>query len=132
MGERFFEEKVKITDQKPIGQDKMQISYSSNGTINGNIEVYNTGDFVGISRGNNVTFAEGHGVITIRDAKESANYTFIGIGDMNEEVKSTIRGSAVYSANPTGPLALLNNAVTIFKGETDEDGNFVNKEWEWK
>jgi hypothetical protein len=33
LGKVFFEEKGKITGQKPLGLNKMEVSYSSNGTI---------------------------------------------------------------------------------------------------
>jgi hypothetical protein len=37
--EPFFEEKGRITAQKEIGGDKTQMTFSSNGTFKGNIEV---------------------------------------------------------------------------------------------
>jgi len=43
--EPFFEEKGRITAQKEIG-DKTQMTFSSNGTFKGNIEVTNTGELV--------------------------------------------------------------------------------------
>jgi hypothetical protein len=42
-----------------------------------NIEVTNTGDFVDVSKGNNVTSAQGQRVITTKDGNEKANYTFL-------------------------------------------------------
>ena len=39
--EPFFEEKGKITAQKEIGDNKTQMTFSSNGTFKGNIEVTN-------------------------------------------------------------------------------------------
>jgi hypothetical protein len=46
----FFEEKGRRTAQKEIGGGKIQVTYSSNGTIKGNIEVTNKGDFVSVSK----------------------------------------------------------------------------------
>jgi hypothetical protein len=43
--------------------------------MRGNIEVTNTGDFIEVSKGNNVTHAQGQGVITTKDGSERANYT---------------------------------------------------------
>jgi hypothetical protein len=74
--EPFFEEKGRITAQKQIGGDKTQVTFSSNGTIKGNIEVTNTGDFVSVSKGNKGTLAQGQGVVTTKDGSEKANYTF--------------------------------------------------------
>jgi hypothetical protein len=50
--EPFFEEKGRITAQKEIGGDKIQITFSSNGTFKGDIEVINTGELVSVSKGN--------------------------------------------------------------------------------
>jgi len=62
--EPFFEEKGKITNQKEIDGNRSQVTYSAEGTMKGNIEVTNTGDFVGVPKDNNVTSAQGQGVIT--------------------------------------------------------------------
>ena len=53
--EPFFEEKGKITAQKEIGDNKTQMTFSSNGTFKGNIEVTNSGDLVSLSKGNKGT-----------------------------------------------------------------------------
>jgi hypothetical protein len=63
--------------------------------MNGNIEVTNTGDFVGVYKGNNVTSAQG--VITTEDGGEKANYTFLAVGKVTEEGKPVFLGSAVRS-----------------------------------
>lgn len=83
--EPFFEEKGKITSQKEIGDNRSQTTFSAEGTMKGNIEVTNTGDFVDISKGNNVTHAQGQGVITTKDGSEKANYTFLAVGNVTEE-----------------------------------------------
>ena len=45
----FFEERGRITAQQEIGGDKTQMTFSSNGTFKGNIEVTNIGDLVSVS-----------------------------------------------------------------------------------
>jgi hypothetical protein len=132
LGEIFFDEKGKITGQKEIGDNRTQLTYSTNGTMKGNIEVTNSGDWVSVSKGNNVTYGYGQGVITTKDGSEKANYTFHLIGNITDEGKPVSRGSTVYSTNSTGNLAFLDNVITIFKIEGDEMGNFVSKDWEWK
>jgi hypothetical protein len=89
--EPFFEEKGRITAQKQIGGDKKQVTFSSNGTIKGNIEVTNTGDFVTVSKGNKGTLAQGQGVVTTKDGSEKASYTFLQVGKTAEEGKSLLR-----------------------------------------
>jgi hypothetical protein len=60
--EPFIEEKGKITSPIEIGGNRSQTTFSAEGAMRGNIEVTNIGDFVGVSRGNNVTHAQGQGV----------------------------------------------------------------------
>ena len=127
LGEPFFVEKGKSTVQKEIGPNRTQYTFTDNGTMNGNIEVTNTGDFVSVSKGNNLTFDQGQGVIKTKDGSETANYTFI------EVFNGTVYlGASAYSTNSTGKLSFLNNILGIFKGGLDESGNFVLEQWHWK
>jgi hypothetical protein len=126
LGEPFFVVKGKTTFQKEIGPNKTQYTYSANGTINGNIEVTDTGEFVCVSKGNNLIFDQGDGVITTKDGSEKANYTFIEVGNGTD-----YQGASAYSTNSTGKLAFLNNIVVIFKGGYDENGNYALKQWVW-
>jgi hypothetical protein len=127
LGEPFFVVKGKTTFQKEIGPNKTQYTYSANGTINGNIEVTDTGEFVCVSKGNNLIFDQGDGVITTKDGSEKASYTFIEVGNGTD-----YQGASAYSTNSTGKLAFLNNIVLIFKGGYDENGNYALKQWVWK
>jgi hypothetical protein len=50
--------------------------------------------------------------------------TWMSQGIQNDtNKKNLLRGSAFYTSTSTGKLAFLNNAMTVFKSETDEDGN---------
>ena len=40
-----------VTTQKEIAPNRTQFTFTANGTINGNIEVTDTGKFVSISKG---------------------------------------------------------------------------------
>ena len=72
LGEPFLVEKGKITSQKEIGANRTQFTISANGTLNGNIEVTNTGEIVTISKGNNLAVDQGQGVIATKDNSETA------------------------------------------------------------
>jgi len=126
LGEPFFVEKGKDTVQKEIGPNRTQYTFTSNGTMNGNIEVTNTGEFKSISKGNNLTFDQGHAVMKTKDG-ETANYTFIEVFNGTD-----FQGASVYSTNSTGKLSVLDNALVIYKIEQDESGNYVDKQWLWK
>ena len=120
LGEPFFVEKGKSTVQKEIGPNRTQYTFATNGTMNDNIEVTNTGEYVSVSKGNNLIFDKGQGVIKTNDGSETANYTFIEVGN-----GTAYQGASAYSTNSTGKLSFLNNMLGVYKGETDESGNFV-------
>jgi hypothetical protein len=126
LGEPYFVEKGKITGQKELGPNRTQFTFTGNGTMNGNIEVTDTGEFVSISKGDNLSTTK-DGVITTKDGSETANYTSIDVGNFTD-----YQGASAYSTNSTGKLSFLNNMLGIYKGETEESGNFVLREWHWK
>jgi hypothetical protein len=126
LGEPYFVENGKITGQKEIGPNRTQFTFTANGTMNGNIEVTDTGEFVSISKGDNLSTTK-DGVITTKDGSETANYTSIDVGNFTD-----FQGASAYSTNSTGKLSFLNNMLGIYKGETEETGNFVLREWHWK
>ena len=127
LGEPYFVEKGKSTAQKEIGPNRTQYTFTSNGTMNGNIEVTNTGEFVSVSKGNNLVYDQGQGVIKTKDGSETANYTLIDVFN-----GTAFLGAQAYSTNSTGGLSFLNNILGIFKGGLDESGNFVLEQWHWK
>jgi hypothetical protein len=127
LGEPFFVERGKATVRKEIGPSRTQYTFTANGTMNGNMEVTNTGEYVSISKGNNLTFDQGQGVIKIKDGGESANYTFIEVFNGTD-----YQGALAYSTNSTGKLSFLNNILGIFKGGQDDSGNYALEHWHWK
>ena len=126
LGEPFFVEKGKVTSQKEIGP-RTQYTFAANGTMNDNMEVTNTGEFVSVSEGNNLTFEQGQGVITTKDGSETANYTFIDVFN-----RTDLQGASAYSTNSTGELSFLNNILGIFRGGQGEGGNYALEQWHWK
>ena len=127
LGEPFFVQKGAETIQREIGPNRTQYTFTANGTINGNIEVTDIGQYISISKDNNQTFDKGHGVLRTKDGSEMANYTFIEVGN-----GTGFQGASVYNTNSTGKLSFLDNAVVIFKLGLDESGKYVGKQWLWK
>ena len=126
LGEPIFVEKGADVIQKEIGPNRSTYTFTSNGTMNGNIEYSKAGEYVSVSKGNNQTFDQGHGVITTEDG-ETANYTFIEVFNGTD-----YQGASAYSTNSTGELSFLDNILLIFKGGEDESGNYALEQWHWK
>ena len=126
LGEPIFVEKGADKLVGEIGPNITKHTFTSNGTMNGNIEYDKTGEYVSLSKGNNLTFDQGHAVMKTKDG-ETANYTFIEVFNGTD-----FQGASVYSTNSTGKLAVLDNALVIYKIEQDESGNYVDKQWLWK
>jgi hypothetical protein len=126
IGEPIFVEKGADVIQKEVGPNRSTYTFTSNGTMKGNVEYSKTGEYVSVSEGNNQTFDQGHGVITTKDG-ETANYTFIEVFNGTD-----YQGASVYSTNSTGELSFLDNIVLIFKGGADESGNYALEQWHWK
>jgi hypothetical protein len=123
LGEPIFVEKGSDTTQREIGPNRTQYTFTTNGTMNGNIDYSKAGEWVSVSKGNNVTFDQGHGVLTTKDGSETANFTFIEVGN-----GTAYQGASAYSTNSTGILSSLNNILVVFK--IGEDG--VATFWHWK
>ena len=81
LGEPYFVEKGKSTVQKEIGPNITQYTFTANGTMNGNIEVTDTGEFLSISKGDNLIIEPGQGVIATKDGSETATYNSIDVGN---------------------------------------------------
>jgi len=126
LGEPIFVEKGSDVVQKEIGPNRSTYTFTSNGTMKGNIEYSKAGEYVSVSKGNNQTFDQGHGVITTKDG-ETANYTFIEVFN-----GTGYQGASAYSTNSTGELSFLDNILLIFKGGADESGNYALEQWQWK
>jgi hypothetical protein len=131
LGEPFFLETGKITSQKEIGPNSTLFTFSSNGTLNGTIEVTNIGNITAVSKGTNLTLDQGQGIVQTMNASETADYSLLGVERFTPDGKTVFHGVAAYSTNSTGQLSFLNNTLGFFKGEGDlKSGNFVSTEWE--
>ena len=127
LGEPIFVEKGADVIQKEIGPNRSTYTFTSNGTMNGNIEYDKAGEYVSISKGNNMTFDQGHGVIKTKDGSEIANHTFIEVGNGTD-----FQGASAFSTNSTGKLSFLDNILVIYKIDGDETGNYAGTQWQWK
>jgi hypothetical protein len=127
LGEPIFVEKGADVIQREIGPNITQYTFTANGTMNGNIEYNKAGEYISVSKGNDMTFDRGTGVLTTKDGSETANYTFVEVFN-----GTAYQGASAYSTNSTGKLSVLNNALVIYKIEGDETGEYVGRQWLWK
>ena len=127
LGKPIIVEKGADRIQKEIGSNGTKYTFTAHGILNGNIEYNKKGEYFSTWKGNNMTFDRGKGVLTTKDGRESANWTFIEVGN-----GTAIKGASIYSTNSTGKLSFLNNLVVIFKGGYEENGDYALKYWPWK
>jgi hypothetical protein len=139
LGEQFAELKGKITGQRVLDIEgpTIETSVSVSGTLKGT-QVQEMITFIGtpttekgvihgIGKGVIMAAADGGGV------PEMVTYTGEGIGRFGSSGSVKWRGSVFFRTSSTsGKLAFLNNIVGVFESEIDADGNFSEKEWEWK
>ena len=127
LGDPILVEKGVDSVKRQLGPNMTEYTFTSSGMLNGNIEFNAKGQYISVSKGNNVTFDQGKGVLSTKDGSESANYTFIEVANGTD-----YHGASVYSTNSTGKLSFLNNIIVIFKGGYDENRNYAIKQWYWK
>lgn len=122
LGKPIFVEKAAQVVQKEIGPNRTHYSFTTNGTMNGNLQYSKTGEWISTSKGNNMTFAQGHGVLTTKGG-EMANFTFIEAGN-----GTAYEGASAYNTNSKGELSSLDNALLVYKIGKDGAATF----WHWK
>ena len=71
----------------------------------------------------------GNGIVMTADG-EMATYTGEGIGRLDSYRKHKLAWIDILQNN--GKLAFFNNLVGVFEAQSDADGNFSDKSWEWK
>ena len=122
LGKPIFVENGAQVVQKEIGPNRTHYSFTTNGTMNGNLQYSKTGEWISTSKGNNMTFAQGHGVLTTKGG-EMANFTFLEAGN-----GTAYEGASAYNTNSKGELSSLNNMVLVYKIGKDGVATF----WNWK
>ena len=136
LGEQFAELKGKITGQRVLDSEgpRIETSVSVSGTMKG-VQIQEI-TFNGTpTEDKGVLHDIGKGVIMVVGDKgkpEMISYTGEGIGRAGPTGKVTWRGSVFYRKSSGDKLAFLNNMVGVFESEIDNDGNFLEKVWEWE
>jgi hypothetical protein len=133
LGEQIAELKGKIIGQRVLDIEgpTIETSVAASGSYKGT-QVKETLTFVGRPTSTGVLHGEGRGVIMAEGVSEMATYTGEGVGRISSSGSINWRGSVFYRTSSNGKLAFLDNLVGVFEVVIDDEGNFSEKDWEWK
>lgn len=133
IGDLIFESKSRSESMKISDIDKHQfeISWSGNGTVNGNVPVWESGTVWTTLKDDGYWYGEGQGLIIAFDNKV-AKYTFSSVGKMDDDGKLRNLGSVTFDTNDAedgGELSVLKNTIGVLADEIDQNGNAITKVW---
>jgi hypothetical protein len=131
IGDLIFESKSQSESMKISDIDKHQfeISWSGNGTVNGNVPVWESGTVWTTLKDDGYWYGEGQGLIIAFDNKV-AKYTFSSVGKMDDDGKLRNLGSVTFETNDAeGGLSVLKNTIGVLADEIDQNGNAITKVW---
>jgi len=136
LGELLYEGKGRLAGSRILNVDEYKVEHSmiEEGKIK-DIENTMLETFWTIPSGKNVTYVEGHGIITTKDGEDTATFRGYGIGTSKGQISVSFLGSVFYkssSSSTNGKLSFLNNKIEVFESEVDESGTSNEKHWEWK
>lgn len=134
LGNIIYESKGQITNQRVIGIEgpTLEISLSSNGIINGEIEVTETVTYESTPQQGGIIYGEGQGILMTKDGNELVTVQPQGIGKYTGSGSVRFAGSVFFNTISNGKLAFLNDIVGVFEYEMDVSGATHIKVWEWK
>ena len=119
-------EGMKLTN---IDKPELEVSWSGNGTLNGNIPIIDLGTAWSTLNDDGYMHTKGHGILMTLDNKV-VKYTFSGIGKLVDNGKLRNLGSVNFdTTDTTGILSVLNNIVGVYADEVDQNGNSITKIW---
>ena len=111
-----------------IDKPELEVSWSGNGTLNGNIPIMDLGTAWSTLKDDGYMHTKGHGIIITLD-NEVAKYTFSGTGKFDDNGKLRNVGSVNFDTTDIGELSVLNNIVGVYADEIDQNGNSITKIW---
>jgi len=130
IGEVMAEFSGKTIGVKVLSGGKIETTGQGMGKILG-IEATTVFTGVGTPMPSGVFMIDGDGLVTTMDG-DAIMVKITGIGwTTGKGWKSSYRGAS-YQMTPAPKLAGLNKMVGVYELETDENGDFNLKIWEWK
>jgi hypothetical protein len=137
LGDLLFEEKGKQISSRTVDSIEPTAEISGMGNMKYKDENISTHWTISVKLGQNgVSYAQGRGIMYAEN-NEVATYSINGIGKANSSDggSSSSRGVSMFRTNASsinGKLSALNDMVTVYELEQDNDGNYIAKVWEWK
>jgi hypothetical protein len=137
LGDLLFEEKGKQISSRTVDSIEPTAEISGMGNMKYKDENISTHWIISVKLGQNgVSYAQGRGIMYAEN-NEVATYSINGIGKANSSDggSSSSRGVSMFRTNASsinGKLSALNDMVTVYELEQDNDGNYIAKVWEWK
>ena len=130
IGKQIGEFKGKTTGVRVLSEGKSEISQQGTGKAM-DIEASIVTTCIATPMPNGVTMVEGDGLCTTTDG-EAVMLKINGIGwPTGKGWKASYRGAS-YQMTMSQKLAALNKIVCVWENESDENGEWVLKLWEWK
>ena len=138
LGDLLFEEKGKQISSRTVDSIEPTAEISEMGNTKYKDQNIITHWTISVKLGQNgVSYAQGRGIMYTEN-NEVATYSINGIGKANNSGSggsSSSRGVSMFHTNASSSnekLSALNDMVTVYELEQDNDGNYIAKVWEWK
>jgi hypothetical protein len=139
LGDLLFEEKGKQISSRTVDSIEPTAEISGMGNTKYKDQNISTHWTISVKLGQNgVSYAQGRGIMYAEN-NEVATYSINGIGKANNSggggSSSSSRGVSMFHTNASSineKLSALNDMVTVYELEQDNDGNYIAKVWEWK
>lgn len=130
IGELIIELRGKVTGVRVLPDGRTEISEQGLGSVLGTEATW-LATTVSTSLPNSFVMGEGNGIITTIDG-EVVVVRKSGIGWFTGKDGKTCKRGVFFHATQSQKLARLNKVVGMYEFESNGEGNWTAKIWEWK
>ena len=135
LGNLLYEEKGKQLSARTVDLVEPTAEISGMGNMKYQDVNINTHWTISVRLGQNGTsYAQGRGIMSAEN-NEVATYSINGIAKPNSSgggSSSRVVSMFKTTSHTGGKLSQLNDLVSVYELEQDNDGNYTAKVWEWK
>jgi hypothetical protein len=130
LGEVAMEGQWKITGMRVLADKRIEVNFQESGKILG-VEFSSIATVTTAAGPNGMVYGGGQAIITTKDG-ETVSWEGMGVGKpKGQGLAKSWRGAKAFQTT-SQKLAMLNNIMTVFEAESDENGVGWHKHWEWK